>query len=291
MHVEDKVAIITGASSGFGKALAKRLVSKGAKVVLADIDVNGGEKLAAELNGSGSKSKRVAQFVRCDVTSIQDLSSLFPEALKHFHRFDIMINNSGILEKTHLFADDHRYWHKVLAVDLVAVIEGTRLAIDAFKAEKRAGRLDQGGAVVNTASIAGLYPFPQAPVYTAAKFGVVGFTRCFKRELHEKSTPYLAESGSGHNDGTHSAYQAVHELGIRVNAVGPTWADTGLITDIRELATGMMPLVSVDLVVDAFVLLIEDESLSGDVVTIRPENGIHVAGSKQSQRPTISAKI
>ncbi|KAF9963611.1 hypothetical protein BGZ70_007303 [Mortierella alpina] len=273
MHVQGKVAIITGAASGFGKALAKRLVNKGAKVLLADIDVNGGEKLAAELNGSGSKSKKVAHFVRCDVTSIQDLSSLFPEALKHFHRFDIMINNSGIMEKTHLFADDHRYWHKVLAVDLVAVIEGTRLAIDAFKVEKRAGRLEQGGAIVNTASIVGLYPFPQAPVYTAAKFGVVGFTRCFKRELHEKSTSYLAESGRGHNDGTHSAYEAVHEMGIRVNAVGPTWADTGLITDIREMATGMMPLVSVDLVVDAFMLLIEDDSLSGDVATIRPEKG------------------
>ncbi|KAF9571458.1 hypothetical protein EC968_000489 [Mortierella alpina] len=289
MHVANKVAIITGASSGFGKALAKRLISKGAKVLLADIDVNGGEKLAEELNDS--KSKKVAHFVRCDVTSIQDLSSLFPEALKYFHRFDIMVNNSGIMEKTHLFADDHKYWHKVLAVDLVAVIEGTRLAIDAFKVEKRAGRLEQGGAIVNTASIAGLYPFPQAPVYTAAKFGVVGFTRCFKKEFHGKSTPYLDESGTDHGGDTHSAYEAVHEMGVRVNAVGPTWADTGLIKDIREMATGMMPLVSVNLVVDAFMLMIEDDSLSGDVATIRPGKGIHIVGSKQGQRSPISAKI
>ncbi|KAF9959859.1 hypothetical protein BGZ72_008633 [Mortierella alpina] len=289
MHVENKVAIITGASSGFGKALAKRLVGKGAKVLLADIDVNGGEKLAAELNSS--KSKKVAHFVRCDVSSVQDLSLLVPEALKHFHRFDIMVNNSGIMEKTHLFADDDNYWHKVLAIDLIAVIEGTRLAMDAFKVEKRAGRLEQGGAVVNTASIAGLYPFTQAPVYTAAKFGVVGFTRCFKRELIEKSGPYLTEGGRDNVGDVHSAYEAVHEMGVRVNAVGPTWADTGLIKDIREMATGMMPLVSVDLVVDAFMLSIEDESLSGDVVTIRPGKGIHVVGRKQGQRPTISAKI
>ncbi|KAG0206404.1 hypothetical protein BGX28_002120 [Mortierella sp. GBA30] len=200
-----------------------------------------------------------------------------------------MVNNSGIMERTHLFADEEKYWRKVLDVDLVAVIEGTRLAIDAFKVEKGAGRLDHGGAIVNTASIAGVYPFPQAPVYTAAKFGVVGFTRCFKKELIEKSALRLPENGV--DSETHSAYEAVHEMGVRVNAVGPTFADTGLIKDIRKMATGMMPLVPLELVVDAFMLLIEDDSLSGDVVTIRPQKGIHVMGRKGVQRPALNAKI
>ncbi|KAF9287663.1 hypothetical protein BGZ88_008504, partial [Linnemannia elongata] len=102
MHVENKVAIITGASSGLGKALAERLVSKGAKVILGDID-------------------------------IKDGLPLFTAAKTHFGRVDIIANNAGIAENAPLWEDEKGVWKKVIDIDLSAVVEGTRLGIEALK--------------------------------------------------------------------------------------------------------------------------------------------------------------
>ncbi|KAG0261214.1 hypothetical protein BG011_001255 [Mortierella polycephala] len=275
MHVENKVAIITGGSSGFGKALAYRLVNKGAKVILADIDVKGGEQVAAELNAG--KPIKVAHFVRCDVTSPSDLSALFPLARSQFGRFDILVNNSGIMEPAHLFVDESQIWRKVLDINLTAVVEGTRLGVEAFQVEKQQGRLgSEGGVIVNTASIAGILPFTLGPVYTATKHGVVGFTRCFKKDLITKNGPRLEEKRSPTG---HALFDVVHEMGVRVNAVAPTWADTGLIKDIREMALGMHITVPVEQVIDGFMKVIEDQSCNGDIAVVRPNMGVHIVRS------------
>ncbi|KAF9279522.1 hypothetical protein BGZ68_007872 [Mortierella alpina] len=242
MHVENKVVIITGASSGLGKALAERLVSKGAKVILGDIDRKDGLRLATELNYG--KQEEIAFFVQCDVTKYDQQAALFEAARKHFGGVDIVVNNAGIAENQPLWEDEKGIWKKVIDIDLSAVIEGTRLGIEALKKQGR------GGVIINTASLAGLYPQPMTPVYSAAKFGVVGFTRSFK--------------DFGDN--------------IRVNAVAPSFSPTKIIEPIKDLVTKMGPLVPVELVTDAFMLLIEDDQYSGDVARITPQYGISVLG-------------
>ncbi|GJJ72378.1 15-hydroxyprostaglandin dehydrogenase (NAD) [Entomortierella parvispora] len=242
MLVQDKVAIITGASSGFGKALAQRLTSKGAKVILGDIDVKDGERLANELNYD--KKEKIAYFVQCDVTNYAQQAALFDAAQRHFGRIDIIINNAGIAESVPLWQDDKALWKKVIDIDLSAVIEGTRLGIEALQKQ------GTGGAIVNTASLAGLYPQTMTPAYSAAKFGVVGLTRSFK--------------GFGDN--------------IRVNAVAPSFADTKIIANVRDVVASLAPLVPVETVIDAFMMLIEDESFSGDIARITPQYGISIIG-------------
>ncbi|KAG0297610.1 hypothetical protein BGZ98_000546 [Dissophora globulifera] len=242
MQLQNKVAIITGASSGFGNALAIRLVGKGVKVILADIDTKDGERLANELNYD--RKEKVAYFVRCDVTNYAHQAEMFKAAEQHFGRVDIVINNAGIAERVPLWDDEKGIWKKVIDIDLSAVVEGTRLGIQALKKQGR------GGVIINTASLAGLYPQPLTPVYSAAKYGVIGFTRSFK--------------DFGHN--------------IRVNAVAPSFSDTKIISGIKDLVTRMAPLVPVEQVIDAFMLLIEDDSYSGDIARITPKYGVSVIG-------------
>ncbi|KAF9584535.1 hypothetical protein BGW38_006101 [Lunasporangiospora selenospora] len=267
MLVENKVAIITGASSvlssrekrltnsyfptsrkllvGFGKALAARLVAKGAKVILADINAKDGERLAAELNQE--KKERVAFYVQCDVTNFAQQAEMFAAAERHFGRVNIVINNAGIAERMPLWMDEQGVWKKVLNIDLAAVIEGTRLGIQALQKNG-----NEGGVIVNTASLAGLYPQAMTPVYSAAKFGVIGFTRSLK----------------DYADSTN----------IRVNAVAPSFSDTNIIADIKEIIEGIAPLVPVEQVIDAFMMLIEDDSYKGDVIRITPQYGISAIG-------------
>ncbi|KAF9351086.1 hypothetical protein BGX34_000814 [Mortierella sp. NVP85] len=241
MHVQDKVAIITGASS--------------ARVILADIDVADGERLADALNQG--KKEKVAYFVRCDVTNYEQQAAMFTAAEKHFGRVDIVVNNAGIVERSPLWDDDTGVWKKVIDIDLSAVIEGTRLGILALKKQ------GHGGVIINTASLAGLYPQGLTPVYSAAKFGVVGLTRSFK--------------DFGDN--------------IRVNAVAPSFSDTKIISQVKDTILGMSPLVPVEQVIDAFMMLIEDDSYSGDIARITPQYGISIIGRTARNSKEKKAKL
>ena len=121
-----------------------------------------------------SKKDKVAHFVHCDVTKYDQQANMFKAAKTHFGGVDIVINNAGIAERSPLWDDDKGLWKKVIDIDLSAVIEGTRLGIQAMREQGR------GGVIINTASLAGLYPQALTPVYSAAKFGVVGLTRSCK---------------------------------------------------------------------------------------------------------------
>ncbi|KAF9389622.1 hypothetical protein CPB97_011032 [Podila verticillata] len=246
MLVQNKVAIITGASSGFGKALAIRLVGKGAKVILADIDIKDGEQLANELNYD--KMEMVAHFVQCDVTNHDQQAAMYTAAEVHFGGVDIIVNNAGIMERTPLWEDNTGIWKKIVNIDLLAVIEGVRIGVQYLQKQGR------GGVIINTASLAGLYPHHITPAYTAAKFGVVGLTRSFQ--------------GFPGN--------------IRVNAVAPSFADTRLIDGIRDKVKSMGIMVTIDQVVDAFMLLIEDDSYNGDIARVTLQYGVSVVGRQRS---------
>ena len=165
-------------------------------------------------------------------------------AVDRFGRLDIAFNNAGIGGED-LFADDPGDWKLVVDIDLTAVIDATRFAV---REMRQAGN---GGTIVNTASLIGLWPMPSAPVYAAAKAGVVNFSR---------SLGYLAE-----------------ESGIRVNAICPELVDTPMALELGEEQLGELRrsggILTPEDVAAGVVDLIEDDSRFGEVMQITSSGG------------------
>lgn len=163
-----KTALITGAASGIGAATARLFVEHGARVVLGDLNEEGGQALAAELNQR--RGETVAAFLKTDVTSLADLEALVAEAEKRFGSLNILFNNAGIGsmgDSVSIALDD---WKRVIDIDLNGVFYGCRAGIPALR---RAG----GGVIINTASISGLGGDYGMGAYNAAKAAVVNYTR------------------------------------------------------------------------------------------------------------------
>jgi NAD(P)-dependent dehydrogenase (short-subunit alcohol dehydrogenase family) len=162
-----KVALVTGAAAGIGRAVAEAYVREGASVVLADINAGPGEAVAARLRDAGAQ----ALFVRVDVTDPDDCGRMVAACLQRFGRLDIACNNAGIGGEANATADySIAGWHEVIATNL----NGTFYCM---KHEIAAMLHSGGGAIVNMASVLGQAGFATAPAYVAAKHGVVGLTR------------------------------------------------------------------------------------------------------------------
>ena len=191
--LNDKIAIVTGAGSGLGEAISVLFAKNGATVVLADLDVEGAERVLREIEQAGGKG-RVA---KTDVSNPEDARKLVDIAVKEFGRLDIAVNNAGIGGPT---APVGEYpidgWDQIIGINLSGVFYGMREQIPAMLASG-------GGAIVNMASVAGKVGLANASGYTAAKHGVVGLTETAAVE-------YAAR-------------------GIRVNAVGPGFINTPLL--------------------------------------------------------------
>ncbi|RHZ53532.1 hypothetical protein Glove_441g58 [Diversispora epigaea] len=235
-----KVAVITGGSSGIGASLVKTLVTSGAKVVFGDIDQVLGEKLAEGLN---KEHKDSTVFVLCDVTDKNQYLNLFLVAEKTFGGIDIVCNNAGIAQANE-FYDDSRNFIKTINVNLTAVIEGTQIGIKFLK--KRGG-----GVIINTASMSGVNPWSVAPVYSAAKSGVIGFTRALYNLKKEN---------------------------IRVNAIAPYFAETAMVKVAIEKNPDFAEVIkrhgtlSTNEVVNAFIHVIENDYLFADIVKVTQKN-------------------
>jgi NAD(P)-dependent dehydrogenase (short-subunit alcohol dehydrogenase family) len=246
MEIRGKTAVITGGGSGIGRAVSERLARDGASVVVADVDSAGGAETVKRVESTGGR----AFFVRADVTSEPDTRRMLETALQQFGQLDILHNNAGIGTGApgYPLVEPER-WHLVIEIDLQAVILGTGLAAPIM--EKRGG-----GVIINTASMAGLYPHRQDAVYGAAKAGVVNFT--------------------------HSLAVWSAEKNIRVNCVCPGIVDTPLVRRGLELAAqhglqSWMPakIIQPEEIADAVVMLIRDDSLFGCALEVRP-TGRHV---------------
>jgi NAD(P)-dependent dehydrogenase (short-subunit alcohol dehydrogenase family) len=240
MEIEDRVAFVTGAASGIGRATAVALAKRGASVVVVDLDEAG----ARQTIESTGLTDRV-MFRACDVTDGDDLAAAVDATLERFGRIDIVANIAGIGDGGDLFADNPDDWRRVVDIDLTAVIDSTRLAVRAM----RRGR--HGGVVVNLASLIGLHPMAAAPVYSAAKAGVVNFTR---------SLAHLAA-----------------DSGIRVNAICPELVDTPMalamgddaLAQLRDSGNILAPADIAACVID----LVEDDSRAGAILRIATADG------------------
>jgi NAD(P)-dependent dehydrogenase (short-subunit alcohol dehydrogenase family) len=166
MRMQNKVGVVTGAASGLGYEVSKLLASEGARVVLADVDVDGGERAAAEINAAGGG----ATFTRCDVTVEDDVVAAIATARSEFGGFDFMHNNAGIQLEVPLHETTNEQWDQINAVNLRGVFWGCKHAVLAM-------RETGGGSIVNTASALSLVGDPFLPAYTATKHGVLGLTR------------------------------------------------------------------------------------------------------------------
>jgi len=185
-----KVALITGAASGIGRATAEAFAREGARVLVCDVDEAGGEAAARTIGAGG-------RFQRCDVTLEAEVAAAVRRAVDVWGRLDCAVNNAGITGGPGAIPDlDLERWNRTLAVNLTGVFL-------CLKHEIPVMREQGGGAIVNMASGAGLVGVPGLPHYCASKHGVLGLTK----------TAALENA----------------KTGVRVNAICPGSTDTPLL--------------------------------------------------------------
>ena len=243
MEIKGKVGVITGGASGIGRATAQRLAKEGARIVVADLDEAGGAETVKRIESAGGR----AFFVKADVTRLEDARRMLDTAVSKFGRLDILHNNAGIGVGAPGFPEaPPERWQLVIDIDLQAVVLGTGLAAPLMQKHG-------GGVIINTASMAGLYPHRQDAVYGAAKGGVVNFT--------------------------HSLAFWEAERKIRVNCVCPGIVDTPMVRKGIEAATKLgfltkpfvpAKMIQPEEIADAVVSLVRDDSLFGCALEIRP---------------------
>jgi len=239
MRLGGKIAIITGASSGFGRATAVRFAEEGARLVLGDLDEEGGRQTVALVERAGSE----AEFVRGDIATEAGAGALIERALDRFATADILVNNAGISqpEMRDTWNASEESWDRVIRINLKSVYLCSRATIPVM--------LEKGsGSIVNVASIAATRAVGGAS-YAAAKGGILSYTRLVSRELAAR--------------------------GVRINCVSPGYMRTPMSTGERlglsvaeqeerlEKLTRRVPMRrsgSVTDIADAIVYLSSDEA-------------------------------
>ena len=172
--LKGKVAVVTGAASGIGRALAERFVVEGMKVVLADVEEDALKKAVSELDDAGAD----VLAVRTDVSKLADVEALARVTLDAFGAVHVVCNNAGVAGPIGpLWTQRPEDWQWVLGVNLWGVIHGIRVFVPILLAQ------GDEGHVVNTASIAGLLAIPNTGPYTASKHAVVAVSETLHHEL------------------------------------------------------------------------------------------------------------
>jgi NAD(P)-dependent dehydrogenase (short-subunit alcohol dehydrogenase family) len=166
MKLAGKIAMVTGAGSGIGQAIATVFAAEGARVAVVDASPAGGEDTMGQIKAAGGE----AYFQRADVSRSADVRAAVESVLQRWGRLDILCNNAGIGVAATVTDTSEEDWDRVLAVDLKGVFLGCKFAIPAMIAQG-------GGVIVNTASVAGLVGVANRAAYCAAKAGVVGLTK------------------------------------------------------------------------------------------------------------------
>ncbi|WP_353642435.1 SDR family oxidoreductase [Mesorhizobium sp. WSM2239] len=190
MRLKDKVAIITGAASGFGEGMAKRFAEEGAKVVVADLNAKGAERVADEIGKN-------AISVQTDVSLQSEFDQMVAAAMDAFGRIDIMVNNAGYTHRNgDMLAVEEDVFDLITAVNMKAIYHSARAVVPIMDAQG-------GGVIITTASTAGLRPRPGLTWYNASKGWAITATKSMAVELAPKN--------------------------IRVNCLCPVAGETGML--------------------------------------------------------------
>ncbi|MFS0823343.1 glucose 1-dehydrogenase [Bacillus sp. 1P02SD] len=193
----NRVVIVTGAANGIGKGIAKAFAKNGDKVVLADMDIDAGNKLSSELINQGAG----AIFIKTDVRNEQDILQLVNQTYQTYGKIDILINNAGKNLFKSPFDVSVEEWDDVINTNLRSVFLCSREVAKYMK--------KSGGSIVNIASTRAIMSEPHSEGYAATKGGIVAIT--------------------------HALAASFSEYQITVNAISPGWIETGNYEDLREI--------------------------------------------------------
>ncbi|UKS25080.1 SDR family oxidoreductase [Paenibacillus sp. HWE-109] len=197
MKLSGKVAVVTGAASGMGKAIAELFAAEGAKVVVSDLRIETAQTVVSGIESSGGQALAIA----ANVAKEEDVQLLIDTTVKEFGTVDILVNNAGIMDNFVPAGDlTDELWERIFAINTTGPMRTTRKVLPIFTERK-------SGVIVNIASAGGLYGSRAGAAYTASKHAVVGFTK---------------------NVGFQYA-----NLGIRCNAIAPGGVSTNIGTSIN----------------------------------------------------------
>jgi len=197
MRLQDKTAIVTGAASGLGRAIAEVFAKEGAKVLVSDVNVEGGEETVKNILDAGGTAK----FVEGDVTSTEDIQNVVSVCEDEFGDVDVLVNNAGVVKFGPMHETSEDDWDFVLNVNLKGAFQMSQAVIP--------GMLEKGrGKIVNISSIAGFLGFDQIAPYCASKGGLLNLTR-------EMAVEYAPK-------------------GINVNCIAPGIIETAMTKDMLE---------------------------------------------------------
>lgn len=201
MRLANKVAVITGAGSGFGEGMARRFAREGAAVVVNDINRDGGLRVANAIQQDGGR----AVYVRADIAQAADTKAMIAAAVKEFGRVDIMVNNAGYTHRNMPMLDvSEDVFDRIFAVNVKAIFHSAREVVPLM-------RRQGGGVIINTASTAALRPRPGLVWYNASKGAVTTMTKSMAVELAPDK--------------------------IRVNALCPVAGETAMLADFMGADT------------------------------------------------------
>ena len=238
--LKDKVALITGASRGIGRAIAVRLAEAGADVAGLDVDADPLAETGALVEEQGSAFLPI----EADVTSLDQMQDAVSRTVDELGSLDVLVNNAGITRDNLLIRMSEEDWNSVISINLTGVFNGV-------KAAARPMMRQRGGSIVNISSVVGLLGNPGQVNYSASKAGVLGVTKSTAREVAKR--------------------------GVRVNAVAPGYIQTRMTDELndkaREELQSQIPLQKLgepEDVADAVLFLASDASsyVTGQVLSV-----------------------